>query len=129
MLYYTQEPDAGGIPKEQAEGDPTAVPSPGGVPGGCELGAPRAVRDLVQAPSPSWAMWLSSPGSSPLFQEKIFLLTGFHFFFHVFCSCKDLERPTRISEVCVENIAEEEKSLFPGKGKGKIHQRISLAFT
>lgn len=84
MLYYTQEPDAGGIPKEQAEGDPTAIPSPGCVPRGCELGAPGAVRDLVQAPSPSWAMWLSSPGSSPLFQEKIFLLTGFHFFFSMY---------------------------------------------
>lgn len=61
---------------------PPSLPrATGGVPRGCEPGAPGAVRDLVQAPSPSSEMRLSSLESSPLFQKKIFLLTRFLFFF------------------------------------------------
>jgi len=49
-------------------------------------------------------------------------------FSHVFCFYEDVERPVRNSEVYIENTAEEGSSIL-GKGKGKIDQRVSLAFT
>lgn len=74
--------------------------------------AGRAARDLVQVHSSSKVMcsahsYLSSLVFSPPFPKKNDCID--HFFHHVFCFY-DLERPIRISEVCIENTAEEGRS-------------------